>query len=381
MTSADVLICGGAVTGCAVAHYLAEAGFDGRVVVVEADPGHARAATALSASGIRQQFSTPLNIRLSAFGLEVIRDFGLDFVENGYLYLAATEAQADRLRDRHDMQRAEGADIALMGPEALAARYPALETADVRLAALGLSGEGWFDGMGLMQAFRDRSRARGVSFVADRVVGLDRVRGRVAAARLASGGRIACGVFVNASGGAGADVAAMAGIALPVERRKRTVFCYHAADPPPGPLPLVIDPSGVWFRPEGARFLAACPPDPDPAVDAEDFEPDHALWEDVVWPALAARSRHFEALKLAGFWAGHYDMNIMDANVIVGPHPEVENFLCANGFSGHGLQQAAGVGRGLAEWIAHGRWVSLDLGPLGFGRLDAAASLREVAVI
>ena len=237
MTSADVLICGGAVTGCAVAHYLAEAGFDGRVVVVEADPGHARAATALSASGIRQQFSTPLNIRLSAFGLEVIRDFGLDFVENGYLYLAATEAQADRLRDRHDMQRAEGADIALMGPEALAARYPALETADVRLAALGLSGEGWFDGMGLMQAFRDRSRARAVSYIADRVVGLDRMRGRVTAARLASGGRIACGVFVNASGGAGADVAAMAGIALPVERRKRTVFCYHAADPPPGPLP------------------------------------------------------------------------------------------------------------------------------------------------
>jgi glycine/D-amino acid oxidase-like deaminating enzyme len=116
-------------------------------------------------------------------------------------------------------------------------------------------------------------------------------------------------------------------------------------------------------------------------VDAEDFEPDHALWEDVVWPVLAARSRHFEALKLAGFWAGHYDMNVVDANVIVGPHPEVVNFLCANGFSGHGLQQAAGVGRGLAEWIAHGRWVSLDLGPLGFGRLDAAAGLREVAVI
>lgn len=381
MTTTDVLICGGAVVGCAVAHYLMEAGFDGEVVVVEADPGHARAATALSASGIRQQFSTPVNIRLSAFGVQVIRGFGLDFVENGYLYLAATEAQAARLRERHAVQRAEGADIALIGPEALAVRYPALETGELRLAALGLSGEGWFDGMGLMQAFRDRSRARGVRHLSDRVIGLEMDRGRVSAARLASGERIACGVFVNASGGAAAEVAAMAGIALPVERRKRTVFCFHAASPPPGKLPLVIDPSGVWFRPEGPRFLAACPPDPDPAVGAEDMTPDHGLWEDVVWPALAARSRHFEALKLAGFWAGHYDMNVVDANAIVGPHPDVANFLFANGFSGHGLQQAAGVGRGLAEWIVLGRWASLDLGALGFARLAAAAAPREVAVI
>ena len=142
----------------------------------------------------------------------------------------------------------------------------------------------------------------------------------------------------------------------------------------------MIDPSGVWFRPEGARFLAACPPDPDPAVDAEDFEPDHALWEEVVWPALAARSRHFEALKLAGFWAGHYDMNIVDANVIVGPHPEVVNFLCANGFSGHGLQQAAGVGRGLAN-RSPTALMSLDLGPLGFGGWTLRQACVEVAVI
>ena len=98
MTSTDVLICGGAVTGCAVAHYQTDSGFDGSVTVIEADPTHARAATALSASGIRQQFSTPLNIRLSAFGLSVIRDFGLDFTEAGYLYLAGTEAQAAHLR-------------------------------------------------------------------------------------------------------------------------------------------------------------------------------------------------------------------------------------------------------------------------------------------
>ncbi len=381
MTSTDVLICGGAVTGCAVAHYLTDSGFDGSVTVIEADPTHARAATALSASGIRQQFSTPLNIRLSAFGLSVIRDFGLDFTEAGYLYLAGTEAQAAHLRARHAAQRAEGADVVLLAPDDLAARFPSLETGGILLAALGLSGEGWFDGVGMMQAFRDRSRNRGVRYLADRVTGLERTGGRVAAARLASGDRIACGVFVNASGGAGADVAKMAGIALPVERRKRTVFCFDAARPPRGPLPLVIDPTGIWFRPEGGRFIAGGPPAPDRAVGADDFEPDHGLWESVVWPALAARSRHFEALRLSGFWAGHYDMNTVDANVIVGPHPEVPNFLFANGYSGHGLQQAAGIGRGLAEWIAHGRWISLDLDSLGFARLAGPAAPRETAVI
>ncbi len=258
------------------------------------------------------------------------------------------------------MQRAEGADIALMGPEAPAARYPALETADVRLAALGLSGEGWFDGMGLMQAFRDRSRARGVSYISDRVVGLDMSAGAYGgAARF--GGRIACGVFVNASGGAGADVAAMAGIALPVERRKRTVFCYHAGRPAARPAAAGDRSFGRMVSAGGGAVFSSRPADPDPAVDAEDRARPRALGGGGLAGA-AARSRHFEALKLAGFWAGHYDMNIVDANVIVGPHPEVENFLCANGFSGHGLQQAAGVGRGLAEWIAHGRWVSLDLG-------------------
>jgi glycine/D-amino acid oxidase-like deaminating enzyme len=112
-----------------------------------------------------------------------------------------------------------------------------------------------------------------------------------------------------------------------------------------------------------------------------DVEPDHFLFETTIWPALAARAACFEAAKVTGVWAGHYDTNTLDANAVVGPHPDVPNFLFANGFSGHGLQQAAGVGRGLAEWIMHGRWRSLDLSPLGYGRIAAGAALVEQAVI
>ena len=296
-TSADVLICGGAVVGSAVAFYLTELGFRGRVVVVEPDPTYARAATALAASGIRRQFSNPLNVRISAFGLEAIRRFGLDFHERGYLTLAAPGPQEAALRADHAVQAAEGAEIELLAPPQLAERFPHLNVGDLALAAIGARGEGWFDNIGLMQAFRSGARARGVEYVRDAVAGIELAGARVAAARLAGGGRIACGAFVDAAGGGGAEVAAMAGIALPVERRKRTVFAFAAADPPRGALPLMVDTSGVWCRPEGDRFIAGATPEPDPAVAADDFEPRHDEWEEVVWPALAARSPAFEALQ------------------------------------------------------------------------------------
>jgi glycine/D-amino acid oxidase-like deaminating enzyme len=384
--SADVVICGGAAVGSAVAYFLSRSGFGGSVAVVERDPGYAHAATALSASGIRQQFSNPLNIRISAFGVSVIRDFralaGVDlgFHERGYLYLAATARQAERLRASHRVQRAAGAEVALLEADALAARFPHLRTGDLVLGSIG-KGEGWFDGFGMMQGFRARARDAGVRYLADEVVGLDVAAGRVRAARLASGARIACGHFVNAAGGRGAEVAAFAGLAIPVERRKRTVFAFDCAEPPPGPVPLLVDSSGVWCRPEGGGFIAGGTPDPDPAVAADDFAPRHAEFEDMVWPALAARSRHFEAIRLRRFWAGQYDVNLLDRNAIIGPHPELGNFHFAIGFSGHGLQQAPAVGRALAELIAHGEYRTLDLLPLGFERVAAARPFVEDAVI
>jgi glycine/D-amino acid oxidase-like deaminating enzyme len=385
--SADVVICGGAATGASVAWHLVRAGFGGRVVVVERDPALARAATSLSASGIRQQFSQAVNVGLSAYGLEVIRRapdlLGVDlgFREQGYLTLAATEAGAATLRERRRMQAAAGAAVDLLDCPALAAAFPHLRVDDIVLAAFGRRGEGWFDGLAMARAMRAGAEAGGVAWMRDAVAGLVVADGRVREVRLAGGDSLGCGWFVNAAGGMGADVAALAGLDLPVERRKRTVFAFSVAAPPGGRLPLMVDPAGVWCRPEGDRFLAGCPPDPDPAVPEDDFEPHHFLFEERIWPALAARAACFEAARVSGVWAGHYDTNTLDANAVVGPHPEVKNFLFANGFSGHGLQQAPGVGRGLAEWIAHGAWRSLDLGSLGYGRVAAARPLVEQAVI
>ncbi|MEM6440148.1 MAG: FAD-binding oxidoreductase [Pseudomonadota bacterium] len=394
METRDVVIVGGGAVGAAVACWLkAFEGFEGSVTVIERDPSYAHASTALAASGIRLQFSTPENIALSRYGLEVIRDFparmatpdgpgpDLGFKEQGYLFLAATEAQERSLRAAHEVQRAEGVEVALLSPDEIAARFPHLNVGDLRLGSLGLRDEGWFDNMGLLHGFRAKARAAGATFVHDEVAEIARVGGRATEVRCASGRRIGCGILVNAAGPRAGAVAALAGLELPVGPRKRTVFVFDCQRRPEGRLPLMIDPTGLWSRPEGERFIAGLPPEPDPEVAPDDFEAHHDIWEERIWPALAERSPAFEAIKVKRIWVGHYEWNAVDQNGILGPHPECGNFLLANGFSGHGLQQSAGVGRAIAERIMTGGWRTIDLAALEPGRLFDGTAVQETAVV
>lgn len=403
VTGCDVLIVGGAAMGSSVAWHLAgEPGFSGTIVVVEADPTYRHCASALSAASIRQQFSAPVNIRLSLHGIAFLRaaathlevdgerpEIGL--VERGYLYLA-TPAGAATLAALQARQAAEGADIVHLDQAALAARFAWLSCEGIAAGNLGRTGEGWFDGWGLMQAFRKAARARGVIYRADRVTGLDMAGGRIVAARLASGGRLACRTLVNCAGACGAQIAAMAGITIPVAAKRRSVFSFHCRTSLPD-CPLIIDPSGVYVRPEGKPDadgqLYLCgtsprpgDPDPDWDTDAPEANPvDWDLFESRIWPVLAARVPAFGAIRPGRAWSGPYDMNRLDANAILGPATGVDNFFLCNGFSGHGLQHAPGVGRGLAEWIARGRPASLDLADLGHARLVRGQPLREENVI
>ena len=148
-------------------------------------------------------------------------------------------------------------------------------------------------------------------------------------------------------------------------------------------MPLLVDPSGVYIRPEGAYFLTGFSPeeadDPRPADD--DFEVDYRYYEEVIWPALAHRIPAMESLKLVRAWVGHYDYNVIDQNAIIGWHDEVRNLMFCNGFSGHGLQQSPAAGRAVAELIAHGHFVTLDLSVFGYERLVEGRAVREVNVI
>lgn len=389
----DTVIVGGAVMGSSVAWHLAAlTGAPQRILVIEKDMSYAHCASALSAGSIRQQYSSPINIDISLYGVDFIRNLGVHLAvgderpdvglrEGGYLYLAG-EAGAPVLAENQALQQARGADILLLDRQALAARFPWLALDGLSCGTWGRTGEGWFDGYGLMQAFRRKARDAGVSYLQAEVTALERAGERVTHVVLADGRRIACGALVNAAGASGnRRVAAMAGVAIPVWGKKRCVYHFTARDALPA-FPLLIDTTGVWARPEGDGFI--CGYSPDDLVetdDSADFEVDWPLFEEVIWPALAARVPAFETIRPGAAWAGHYDMNLFDHNAIVGRLGTLENMYVAAGFSGHGLQQSPAVGRGLAELIVEGRYRSLDLGPLGFDRLAANRPLLERNVI
>lgn len=384
----DVVIVGGGVIGSAVAWWLTELGFQGRGLVVERDPTYEFSSTARSSSGIRQQFSTPVNVLISQFGIGFIRSFperveqGVDlaFREHGYL-VCATPAGEATARALVELQRALGAGTVWLEPDDIRQRFPYVNTADLAGASWGARDEGWFDATGLHQGLARAARQRGVEWRQGEVVDIERAGGRLQAVRLADGQRIACGAVVDAAGPRARAVARMAGLDLPVEPRKRHSFVFSCPDPVPPPMPLVTDRSGIYARPEGAWFLTGLASDPDPEADPDDFDTDHALWEERIWPALAHRVPQFERARVERFYTGHYAFNTLDQNAVIGRAPGLEGFHFANGFSGHGLQQAPAVGRGIAELICHGRYRSLDLSPLGPERIAERRPLRETAVI
>jgi FAD-dependent oxidoreductase domain-containing protein 1 len=390
-TSFDVVIVGGAVVGSAVAYFLAQhAGFKGRVLLLERDMSFRDCATTRSLASIRHQFSTPENVRVSQFGTQFFRQASellavegqgpeLAFREPGYLFLASPAGQ-QVLQANHAVQRREGADVALLSTEEVSARFPWLRVDDLVLGSLGLSGEGWVDAHALMNGLRHKARSLGVQVLKAEAVALECASGRVQAVRLQDGQRVACGWVVNAAGTGATRLAKTAGIDLPVQSRKRCV--YHFTSPAQlAACPLVIDPTGLYFRPEGDGFLCGLAPQEHLDPECWDFDVPLQAFEDALWPLLAHRVPAFEAARLKSAWAGHYDVNVLDHNAILGPHPSVANLLFANGFSGHGVQQAPAVGRALAEWVVHGRWQSLDLSALSWDRVLRNRPLRELNVV
>jgi glycine/D-amino acid oxidase-like deaminating enzyme len=393
----SVVIVGAGVMGAATACFLAR-DHGAAVTLVERDPSFARASSSLSASSIRQQFSTAVNIALSRWSLEFLRRVGTELavgddhpaiglVEPGYLYLARADTQAP-MRTAHALQRAAGADVVLLEPEALRARFPWLATDDLVLGSWGASGEGWFDGPALHRAFLRKARSHGARIVHGEVAALEASGERVRGVRLADGSLVTADATVLSAGGWSAALAATLGLAWPVRPRKRDVFVLDSPAELPG-CPLLIDPSGVWCRPEGRGFLAGAPPRPVEAggpgdPDEPDLQAiDHALFEEVIWPVLAARIPAFEALRVRSAWAGYYEMNDFDHNGIAGAVPGWSGLWTACGFSGHGMQQAPAVGAALAAAVAGAGAASPvpSIEPLSPMRLVRGEPLIELNVI
>jgi glycine/D-amino acid oxidase-like deaminating enzyme len=368
--------------------------FNGSILVVEREPTYSACSTTHTNSCMRQQFSRELNVRISQFAADFVKNLqsymgddprvpNLPIQSYGYMYLADNEEFADVLRESQQVQQACGAGTKFMTAEDIKRDYPFFNVDDIIGGNHNLIDEGYFDGGTLFDWWRKSGRERGVEYLGNEVVGMDlnAAGTRIESVTLKSGETIGCGTVVNASGPRAVLTSRMAGIEIPVEPRKRYTFIFDAEQPLDRDLPLTIDPTGVHMRTDGAYYLAGCPPDEDPAVDYDDYEQDHSIWQEKVWPVVATRIPQFEAIKLVNSWAGHYAFNTFDQNAILGPHTQVENFIFLNGFSGHGLQQSPAMGRGTAEYITYGEYRTLDLSPFHFDRIERNEPFNEKAII
>jgi glycine/D-amino acid oxidase-like deaminating enzyme len=373
--------------GASAAYHLGRRG--AKVTVLEADPSYEFASSALSASSIRQQFSSAVCVAMSRYGFEFLRNIGdrlgsdefrpdVSLVERGYLYLA-TESQAAGLEAAFAIQKGLGAPVISLDGASLRARFPWLVRDDLAFATFGTAQEGWFDGYSVLQAFRGAARKCGAAFVHAEAVGFEVSGSRITAVKTKSG-RLHCDVAVNAAGYRAGKVSEWVGFPAPIAPERRCIFVFDCPDAPRD-MPLMIDPSGLYVRPEGGYFLTGGPATPHPGQEPPCFDVDYEQFESAMWPALAHRVPAFERLKLVRGWAGQYEMNTFDHNALIGWTPGCENLAIISGFSGHGMQHAPAAGMAISELILDRGFVTLDLSDLDPRRIVDGKPIRELNII
>ncbi len=387
----DVVIIGGGIIGSAAAYFLAISGRGGAVTVIEPDPTYAKASTPAGAGGVRRLMSRPENIRMSQFSLDFYADFqdlmatkdnpaDIQFRRQGYLFLTGAEGVDDLTRN-FETQSREGVPAELLDLSALQARFPSVGTDHVALACHSPE-DGWIDPQAALIGFKKKAESLGVTYLRDRLVGLERSKFAVTGAVLESGQRLTGEVFLNTAGAWAGEIAAMTGARLPVKPMCRVQHfwrCTHELEP----MPLVKDESGAFFRPEGDGFVGGCPSwEIDPGfvwdVDRGYFA---NYFEDTVWQLIARMVPKFETIKLERSWGGHYGQNLFDGNMIIGRYSQgLENLHTACGFSGHGIMHAPAVGRALGELALDGGFQTLDLSPMGFQRVLDDAPYGEAGI-
>lgn len=417
----DILIIGGGAIGSAVAYWLKQRHPVGyKVTVIEKDECYTRASTVLSAGGIRQQFSLPENIKMSLFTAKFLRELkehlsvyeqeppDVQYNPQGYLFLAS-EAGKSVIHENHEIQKENGAKIKLMSSEELKAKFPWLNTDDIALGSHGIENEGWFDPWLLLQALRNKAISLDAEYVEGELVGFgydeNKVRtfgGSVEKRKKLNTAKIkhkdgkiyetTFAMVVNCAGPWAGSVGQLAGLGvdegvlrfpLPIVPRKRYVYVIHCPNGPGLECPMVVDPSGVYFRREGlgGHYVCGASPSPDEEPETDTLDVDYDFFTEKIWPVLAHRVPAFECLKLKSAWAGFYDYNYFDQNLIIGNHPYHSNFFMATGCSGHGIQQAPAIGKAVMELIIDGEFKTVDLSRFSFDRFLDGEPLYEKNII
>lgn len=386
--SYDVIIVGSGVMGSSTAYHLTLAQSSLKVAVIERDPSFEFASSTLSMANVRIQFSLKENIQISQFALEFLTDFSeamevegeapeIGFHHEGNLFLVDEAGEAEA-RKSLKMQREMGCEVEWWSPAKIREVYPLYDTAGIVGGTFGPR-DGHLDAYAVVMGFRQKARALGAEMLTGEVVRLLTSQGRTEGVELADGTRLKAPIVINCTGAWATELAATAGVELPILPTQRQVFALDVAIKPEGPLPLTIYPSGLYFRTETGNLILLGKSLAEDRVGFK-FGWDRERFTDLLWPELAEAVPAWDRLKIVRGWSGLYAVNTLDGNAILGEWPELPGFYLANGFSGHGLQQGPAVGRYLTELIL-GQTPSLDLSCFSPDRIPENRPIGESGLV
>ncbi|MEA3231466.1 MAG: FAD-binding oxidoreductase [Thermodesulfobacteriota bacterium] len=384
----DVIVVGGGIMGSATAYYLMKTDPALKVAVVERDPSYSRASTTLSMSNVRIQFSLKENILISKFAFEVLQRFEEEmavegnkpkiyFHREGNLFLVDIENH-ESAKQALDLQKELGCRVEWWSPKKIKETFPLYEPGKM-IGGTYSPDDGHIDAYSMLMGYKTKARSLGTEYINNEVVEIMSTAGCATGVRLASNEHINAKYIINCAGAWAAQVAETAGVKLPVVPVKRQVFTLDTAVKPQGSLPLTVLPSGLYFRTEIGNVILLGKSMAEDPVGIQ-FSWDDKRFMEVLWPELAEFVPAFDRLKLIRGWAGLYAVNTLDGNAILGEWPEMKWFYLANGFSGHGLQQAPAVGRYLSELILE-RPPALDLSIFHPDRILDNTPLSEVGLV
>jgi len=383
--TADVVIIGAGIVGSSIAFHLTKAGCR-NVLVVEREPHQGLGSTGKSMGGVRAQFATDINTRMSLYSIPFFARFEQEtghpsgYQSNGYLFVATNEKERQYLASNYERQVALGLRGAeLLKPEDIVRILPQIYATDIVGGGFCQS-DGFVDPYSVMRGFMARASERGAQlWRRAEVTGIQSAGGAVSGVTTTRG-PVATRVVVNAAGAWAAQIAGMAGLDLPVVPLRRQLVPTEPFSELPRQLPMVIDMSnGFHFRPEGLGFLMAWnDPDETPGYKTN-FDP--AFVEKILTRAVR-RVPCFESAEVnpRRCWAGLYEMT-PDHHAILGESPDMQGLFFANGFSGHGVMHSPATGRILSELILEGESRLLDAAPLGPDRFAKGRLLEETAVL
>ncbi|KML42993.1 MULTISPECIES: NAD(P)/FAD-dependent oxidoreductase [Bacillaceae] len=383
---ADIIIIGGGVIGSSIAYNLLNDGYTGKIVVFEKDGLYEFASTPRSAGGFRQLYTTVINMQLSKYSLQIYKDFSqnmsidgeaaeIDFKQRGYLFLA-TDQMMSRFEKHLKLQNQNGIHSQLVEGEGLLNIIPELNIDDIA-GGLYCSESGYLDPYSVMLGYVKYAKKLGAEYIYDEVESLITETGKVKGIKLADGREYHAPVVVNCAGAWASILGDKAGLPLPVVPLPRQIFQFDIKEPLKNYLPLTMDPTGVYFRHEGEKFISGYAEEIEPGIN---FKWRRSAFEEHIWPVLANRIKNFEHAKIERGWSGLYDFNTEDHNAILGEYPTMKGYYVAFGFSGHGMQQAPAVGKCLSELIRTGNYETLDLSPLRVERFAEKDLIIEDAI-